>query len=94
MNESEINKLINSMTKKFKNGGMIDCLRKGGKTYSECKKCGGNLVRKGAAGYGTDEVVPDLSRYKFYGRDWYTNNDGSGYSVETVATKRNDLPAN
>jgi hypothetical protein len=41
MNESEINKLINSMTKKFQNGGMIDCLRAGGKTYAECKKCGG-----------------------------------------------------
>ena len=94
MTESNINKLINSMTKKFKNGGMIDCLRSGGKTYAECKKCGGNLVRKGATGFNTDEVDPDLSRYKFYGRDWYTNNDGSGYSVETVATKRGDLPAN
>ena len=41
MNESEINKLINSMTKKFKNGGFVDCLRAGGKTYAECKKCGG-----------------------------------------------------
>jgi hypothetical protein len=41
MNESEINKLINSMTKKFQNGGFIDCLRAGGKTYAECKKCGG-----------------------------------------------------
>lgn len=38
MNESEINKLINSMTKKFKKGGLIDCLREGRK-LSECKKC-------------------------------------------------------
>lgn len=41
MNESEINKLINSMTKKFKNGGMIDCLRAGG-SVSNCK-CGQTL---------------------------------------------------
>jgi hypothetical protein len=45
MNESEINKLINSMTKKFKNGGFIDCLRAGGKTYAECKKCGGKTLK-------------------------------------------------
>lgn len=42
MNESEINKLINSMTKKFKNGGTIDCLRAGNK-LSECRKCGGKV---------------------------------------------------
>lgn len=42
MNESEINKLINSMTNKFKNGGMIDCLRAGNK-LSECRKCGGKM---------------------------------------------------
>lgn len=51
MNESEINKLIKSMAKKFlngdtlfrekfENGGIMKCL-KGGKTYTECKKCGG-----------------------------------------------------
>lgn len=51
MNESEINKLVNSMTKKsqmgeppyknkFENGGIMKCLQ-GGKTYAECKKCGG-----------------------------------------------------
>lgn len=45
MNESEINKLINSMTKKFKNGGMIDCLRKGG-AYGECKTCAQQKVVK------------------------------------------------
>lgn len=47
MNEQEINKIVDKMTKKFKNGGFIDCLRSGGKTYTECKKCGGNLIRKG-----------------------------------------------
>ena len=41
MNESEINKLINSMTKKFKNGGMIDCLRKGG-SIKDCS-CGSKI---------------------------------------------------
>lgn len=51
MNESEINKLIKSMAKKFlnggtlskekfENGGIMKCLQ-GGKTYTECKKCGG-----------------------------------------------------
>ena len=51
MNESEISKLIKSMAKKFlnggtlsrekfENGGIMKCL-KGGKTYTECKKCGG-----------------------------------------------------
>lgn len=51
MNESEINKLINSMTKKFKNGGFIDCLRAGG-TVSKCK-CG-EKVAKGATGMEMD----------------------------------------
>ena len=44
MNESEINKLINSMTKKFKNGGFIDCLRNGG-SVSKCK-CGCDKIAK------------------------------------------------
>ena len=51
MNESEINKLINSMTKKFKNGGFIDCLRAGG-TIPECK-CG-DRIAKGATGMEMD----------------------------------------
>lgn len=47
MNESEINKLINSMTNKFKNGGMIDCLRKGG----SIKDCGcGSKINKDQEG--------------------------------------------
>ena len=49
MNESEINKLINSMTKKFKNGGFIDCLRAGG-TVPQCKKCGGKAPIKADGG--------------------------------------------
>ena len=44
MNESEINKLINSMTKKFKNGGFIDCLRNGG-SVEKCK-CGCDKIAK------------------------------------------------
>ncbi len=52
MNESEINKLINSMTKKFKNGGFIDCLRNGG-SISKCK-CGCDKIVKG------DEGIPGL----------------------------------
>ena len=38
MDESEINKLIEDMVKKFNNGGFIDCLRNGG-TIPTCK-CG------------------------------------------------------
>ncbi len=49
MNESEINKLVKSMTKKFKNGGMIDCLRAGG-NLTECKKCGGKAPIKAQDG--------------------------------------------
>ena len=51
MNESEINKLINSMTNKFKNGGFINCLRAGG-TIPECK-CG-KKIAKGATGMEMD----------------------------------------
>lgn len=40
MNEQEINKIVDKMTKKFKNGGLIDCLRNGG-SISKCK-CGCN----------------------------------------------------
>ena len=69
MNESEINKLINSMTKKFKNGGMIDCLRKGGKTYAECKRCGGRMpIKAQMGGIVEDEgpvagIIPRSSMY-------------------------------
>lgn len=49
MNESEINKLINSMTKKFLNGGLMDCLRAGG-NLTECKKCGGKAPIKAQKG--------------------------------------------
>ena len=61
MNESEINKLINSMTKKFKNGGFIDCLRSGG-SISKCK-CGEKIAKagngKGNLGKGiSPEVKP------------------------------------
>lgn len=56
MNEQEINKIVDKMTKKFKNGGLIDCLRNGGE-FSKCMKCGGNMVRKGAIGMNT-EVPP------------------------------------
>lgn len=48
MNESEINKLINSMTKKFENGGFIDCLRNGG-SVEKCK-CGCDKIAKAEDG--------------------------------------------
>lgn len=69
MNEQEINKIVDKMTKKFKNGGplpkakfenggIMKCL-KGGKTYSECMKCGGKPIVKnqepaGPLGSSTD----------------------------------------
>ena len=62
MNESEINKLINSMTKKFKNGGFIDCLRAGGKTYAECKKCGGKTPLKAQTGAIIEDEGPVAGR--------------------------------
>lgn len=43
MNESEIKNVVNKMTKKFKNGGMIDCLRKGG-SIKDCG-CGSKVVK-------------------------------------------------
>ena len=60
MNEQEINKIVDKMTKKFKNGGLIDCLRNGGE-FSKCMKCGGNMVRKGATGLETDSVPKDFT---------------------------------
>ena len=62
MNESEINKLINSMTKKFQNGGIIDCLRSGGKTYAECKKCGGKTPLKAQTGATIEDEGPVAGR--------------------------------
>jgi hypothetical protein len=57
MNESEINKLINSMTKKFNNGGFIDCLRNGG-SISKCK-CGCDKIAKAQDG---DKVLPQFAK--------------------------------
>ena len=62
MNESEINKLINSMTNKFKNGGMIDCLRKGG----SIKDCGcGSKINKAAGGEKLPYARPGWFRSTF-----------------------------
>lgn len=63
MNESEINKLIKDMVKKFSNGGFIDCLRNGG-TVSKCKcgkridmqQDGGRITRKGALETAMDQM--------------------------------------
>ena len=43
MNEQEINKIVDKMTKKFKNGGLIDCLRNGG-SIKDCG-CGAKMVK-------------------------------------------------
>lgn len=72
MNESEINKLINSMTKKFKNGGFIDCLRAG----SSLKTCGcGAKVEKGAMGMNVNE--PEKKRRVDTAGYAYRKNDGT-----------------
>ena len=57
MNESEINKLINSMTKKFQNGGFIDCLRNGG-SVEKCK-CGCDKIAKAEGFVCSDEEFED-----------------------------------
>ena len=71
MNESEIKNVVNKMTKKFEKGGLlpkakfedggiIKCL-KGGKTYAECKKCGGSVV-KAALGDQIGGKISKVSR--------------------------------
>ena len=101
MNESEINKLINSMTKKFKNGGFINCLRNGG-SISKCK-CGCDKIAKAQDG---EKVLPQFGkiveqgwnapRYTFLsdvnGGDLSTvtpgnigTYDGMSYAIEEVA---------
>jgi hypothetical protein len=53
------------MTKKFNNGGMIDCLRSGGKTYAECKKCGGKtpiVKNQEPAGKMENTVLPRYAK--------------------------------
>jgi hypothetical protein len=85
MNESEINKLINSMTKKFKNGGFIDCLRNGD-SISKCK-CGCSKIEK--AGDGN----PELGKYHLQLSNG-NNYSLSGYglnpqrTVETLTTPK------
>lgn len=72
MNESEINKIVNKMTKKFKNGGplpskfenggMIDCLRNGG----SIKDCGcGAKVEKAQDGKKLPYARPNWFQARF-----------------------------
>ena len=62
MNESEINKLINSMTNKFKNGGFIDCLRNGG-SIEKCK-CGCDKIAKAEDGTNKDGLQVQTPKSK------------------------------
>lgn len=48
MNESEINKVVDKMKQKFKNGGVIDCLRNGG-SIKDCG-CGGRVEKNQGGG--------------------------------------------
>ena len=84
MNESEINKLINSMTKKFKNGGFIDCLRNGG-SVSKCK-CGCDKIAKAGNGLsGIPNVfetnTPQGGKYRLSG---YTLNPNTRTTKEEI----------
>lgn len=61
---SQSNAQIQMPASLYKNGGFIDCLRAGGKTYAECKKCGGKTpVQNAGLGdilgriFGTNEPV-------------------------------------
>ena len=57
MNESEINKLITSMTNKFKNGGFINCLRSGG-SIPTCK-CGKSIKAQMGTSLGNGSNIND-----------------------------------
>lgn len=76
MNEQEINKIVDKMTKKFKNGGLIDCLRNGGE-FSKCMKCGGKTLKA----EGGEKVLPRFAKiiegggpYNNPRRIYYANN--------------------
>ena len=103
MNESEINKLINSMTKKFQiggslpkakfeNGGMIDCLRDGG-SFQKCK-CG-DKVAKGAGGVRItqqQDVYPEMTVKRNDGVNGTFKREYDRYNnrVETLTQRRPD----
>lgn len=55
MNESELKEIVNKMTKKYKTGGILDCLAKGG-SLPECG-CGAKMVKKGQDGLDTEKVT-------------------------------------
>lgn len=98
MNESEINKIVNKMTKKFKNGGplpskfenggIMKCL-KGGKPYSECMKCGGKTL-KAEDGEKLPYARPGWFRStfrRFSNVPEYPRHDGNGtFSGEIVGS--------
>lgn len=97
MNESEINKLINSMTKKFAKGGMIDCLRNGGKP-KDCG-CGAKIKKEqtggevsmhrndGVNGDYTKKILPDGTVSEVLSR---RNPDESVSYTERQITPQND----
>ena len=82
MNESEINKLINSMTKKFKNGGFIDCLRNGGSIH-QCK-CGKKVMpEKAFFGTKLNSYTPEQIKAIKNGvyRHSYVDDQGNQHTV-------------
>lgn len=106
MDESEINKLINSMTKKFQiggslpkakfeNGGIIDCLRNGG-SFQKCK-CGDKVakVAKGAEGVRItqqQDIYPEMTVKRNDGVDGTFKREYDQYNnrVETLTQRRPD----
>lgn len=101
MNESEINKLIKSMTKKFENGGFIDCLRAGG-TVSKCK-CGCDKITKhqqtsvignemprrvdGPGRVGSEEIKKDGSKVSYLTRP---GREGTTWYTEQIVRPQGD----
>ena len=86
MNESEINKLINSMTNKFAKGGLIDCLRAGNK-IADCG-CGKKVgVEKGALGMEIDGDSTWKTEVKAPGDTLYTKQYFSGPATRHVTPK-------
>lgn len=52
---------------KFANGGVMKCL-KGGKTYSECMKCGGKPIVKNQEPAGPIKIEPEIEPSGFFRR--------------------------
>lgn len=73
MNESELKEIVNKMTKKYKTGGILDCLAKGG-SLPECG-CGAKMVKKGQD--GLEDLDTKKTRRTDAAGDAWREKDGS-----------------